>query len=246
MLPTKGMKFACPKSGSTCKNELHPEIRICGLDQQSEIFLGRRRDLLRPFVTPANHLDAMGGVNGDKITADRMGEHAMQRAQHLAGGRHRHAGVPHAISQIADSARRQLSELDSADSMVGMQDVVLDVTLIDLEVMPGHALPTFHPALAMLEIKVGDVLYRDLAGIGPIGAGLELAFNLKPKGVSLALGRELLSASLACCIDDVDAPSRAHLAFGGAPCSLSYARHGRILRLRNCTVDERLVQLLEE
>ena len=246
MPPTKSMKLASPKAGGTCKNELHRKVRIRDLDQLSKILLGGWCDLLGAFVTPANHFDAMGSVDCDKIPTDRIGEHAMQCAQDLAGGRHRYARVPHAVSQIADGARRQLSELHRTDAMIGMQNVVLDMPLIDLEVVPGRALPTFHPAFTMLEIKVGDVLHRDLAGIGSIGAGLELAFDLKPKGVRLALGRELLSASLTCCINDVDAPSCAHLAFGGAPCSLSYARHARILRLRNCTVDERLIQLFEE
>src|SRR5262245_44483051 len=135
----------------------------------------------------------------------------MKRSDDLSGSWYGHACSSNTISELADRTSRQLREFPSGDTVLGMENMVVDMAPVDDKHLPCHSLVTLVSSQTMGEKILADFLCRQLACIGSIDTCLYLAFNVYAECISGLLGGEMSALSSTKAIRTVHEPSRLDL-----------------------------------
>jgi hypothetical protein len=100
-------------------------------------------------------------------------------------------------------------------------DVVVDMTVHCLVILPRHAFAALATAFAMLEELVGGILNREFRRIAAEGAGAHLTFGRELERVGFLAAVELPALAMAVRVHEVHGPAHAFGAIGIPPSALA-------------------------
>ena len=135
----------------------------------------------------------------DHVLIDRVAEQLLQGAEDFARGDDRDLRIPQSVTEIAHAARGELRQSYAADSAIEIfkaggtrlafmtfgiaADVIADMAVHRLVVLPCHAFAALAAAFAMLKEPVGRILHGEFRGVAPKRSGAHLALGRDPESV---------------------------------------------------------------